>query len=171
VQQVDTPDVKATGPKQADPGFGAATATPVESAQAVASAQSGASIASSKNFAGDFNGGSLGSVQPRLYGAPSWGGGGSGNAPPQGFVPVNWLNAEVFVIPRRWANNWFSAVSGIGESLLCFAAFFFFHPSIHTLELTTLFRPPPPHHPSHLSRTPQARASSSTSSTLTGRPS
>lgn len=114
VQQVDVPDVRATGPKQDDAGFGAATGLPVESAQAVASAQSGASIASSRNFAGDFNSGNLGSTQPRLGGAPAWGGSGR----PSGDVAVNWLNADVNVIPRRWAGNWFSAVSGIGARQL-----------------------------------------------------
>ena len=128
-QAVDTPDVAATGAKQDDPGFGAAaTALPVESAAAVASAQAGASIAASRNFAGDFNSGVLGSTAPRLNNPPpgAWGQGGGGggggwtggnnnnNAAPSGSIPVTWLNADVYVIPKRVASNWFSAISGLG---------------------------------------------------------
>ena len=60
------------------------------------------------NGAGSFsvNGNNWNGNNNNNNGAGSFSVNGNGNSGP---VPVNWLNAEVFAIPRRVATGWFSA--------------------------------------------------------------
>lgn len=77
----------------------------------------------SQNFASLFNEApeSSGNIKPELRGVPQWGGGGGGgngggSYSGNNYYPINWLNANVYTIPRYTPAGilgFFTGVSGL----------------------------------------------------------
>ena len=79
----------------------------------------------SQNFASLFNEApeSSGNVKPELRGVPQWGGGGGGGGGSfsgSNYYPINWLNANVYAIPRYTPAGILGFFTGVS------VAFFFF---------------------------------------------
>ena len=78
----------------------------------------------SQNFASLFNEApeSSGNIKPELRGVPQWGGGGGGGGggsfSGSNYYPINWLNANVYAIPRYTPAGILGFFTGV--SVCCF---------------------------------------------------
>ena len=72
----------------------------------------------SQNFASLFNEApeSSGNVKPELRGVPQWGGGGGGSLTGNNYYPINWLNANVYAIPRYTPSGILGWFTGVGST-------------------------------------------------------